>query len=381
MGRLTGKDAMRHKNTSARRAKKKHQKALKRAQQLTHRRQELARHVVKAAAHLHSPLSRWSPQADGLEGLARQGKMTPFEAASWADELAGRGEHIPKEVWTMSRVQALSAEELIVRLAGLGISTFEDAFREQFSQAWSIWETAERLWLPQLQPQATVHERDFVRVAACVLHGRWMQDTPSHEALLSTFFEGLAALENSEDRRAVERWLSFWRMLRPRLPTRIRHDDLISELQNMREPFFSWALDFATAARNAVREQPELAAPAAEVLGELLSRLAPEDEHWELDLVGDRACLLDAAGRRDEAEQLLRWLREKYPHQSVGYAVQAGLWSHKEANPEQLQRALQLLEEAAARPVLDGQHWELDSRVQQLRRALQESPRSAPIPP
>lgn len=371
MGLLTAKDAMRQKKTSAQRAKKKHQKALKRAQQLAHRRKELVQHGLKAASHLHTPFSRWN-QAEGLEGLARQGKMTPFEAAHWADELAGRGERIPNKVWTAGRVRALPAEELLARLAALGISTSEQSFRELFAQEWAIWEAAERRWLPHLSAQATVHERDFVRVAACVLHSRWMPDIPSHEALLCAFFEGLDALERAEDRRAVERWLSFWRMLRPRLPTRIHPNDLISELGEMRQPFFSWALDFSTAALNTVRQHPELAAPAAEVLGELLARLAPEDKHRELPLQGDRACLLEAAGRRDEAEQLLRQLREQYPRQAVGYAIQADLWSREGADREHLQRALQLLEEAAARPVLDGKDWDLDARLQQVRRALEK---------
>ena len=74
----------------------------------------------------------------------------------------------------------------------------------------------------------------------------------------------------------------------------------------------------------------------------------------------------------NEAEQLLRRLREQYPHQAVGYAIQADLWSREGADPEQLHRALQLLEEAAAQPVLDGQDWDLHSRLQKVRRALKK---------
>jgi hypothetical protein len=99
-------------------------------------------------------------------------------------------------------------------------------------------------------------------------------------------------------------------------------------------------------------------------------RLAKVDKPWELSLWGDHAVLLDAAGRREEAEHVLRRLREENPQQAAGYAIQADLWSREGAPLEQLQRALRLLEEAAARPVLDARDWDLSARLQRVRRAL-----------
>jgi hypothetical protein len=202
------------------------------------------------------------------------------------------------------------------------------------------------------------------------LHERWLPDTPSQEQFIIAFSEGLSAFELGDERRAVEHWLRFWRMLRPRLPSRLIPGELITDLVGKSEMYFTWGSDFSTAAMKVARSQPEVAAPAAEVLGELLSRLAKVDKPWELALWGDQAVLLDAAGRREEAEQLLRRLREENPEEAAGYAIQADLWSREGAPPEQLQRALRLLEEAAARPLLDAGDWDLSARLQRVRRAL-----------
>jgi hypothetical protein len=202
------------------------------------------------------------------------------------------------------------------------------------------------------------------------LHERWLPDTPSREQFIIAFSEGLSAFELGDERHAVEHWLRFWRLLRPRLPSRLFPGERIADLVGKSELYFTWASDFSTAATNVARSQPELAAPAAEVLGELLSRLATVDKPWELSLWGDHAVLLDAAGRREAAEHELRRHREENPQQAAGYAIQADLWSREGAPLEQLQRALRLLEEAAARPVLDARDWDLSARLQRVRRAL-----------
>jgi tetratricopeptide (TPR) repeat protein len=331
---------------AAKRAKKKHQKALKRAQQLARRREAHEQEARQRHALLHDPLAGWVPQVEGIQGLAHRLKATFFQAARLTDRPG-----LPAEVWSPQRVRSLPTEELVRRLGALGIVANEAAFRDMFAQDWSMSAAAERVWLPQLVPEASVHDRDFVRLAACELHGRWLPDTPFHEALVSAFLDSLEAHEAREDERAVERGLVLWRLLRSRLSEHMRQTDDVDELLNLRESFTFWPLEFASSALRVVPRRPELAPPAAQVLDEMVTQFQEERGDWWLSVKGNRARLLAAAGRSEEAEQLLRRLIEEHPDHAVGYAVLAGLLSHPGADTESRQRALGLLEAAAARPV------------------------------
>jgi tetratricopeptide (TPR) repeat protein len=350
---------------AAKRAKKKHQKALKRAQQLARRREAQEQRARQWHARRHDPLAGWAPQVEGIQGLAHRLGTTFFEAARMTDRSG-----LPEAVWSPQRVRSLPTEELVRRLGTLGIIAHETGFRETFAQDWSMSEAAERAWLPRLGPEATVHDRDFVRLAACELHGRWLPDTPFHEALVSAFLDSLEAHHANEDERALERGLSLWRLLRSRLSEHMRLTDDVDELLDLYEPFSLWPLEFATSAVRAVPRRPELAAPAAKVLDEVVAQFQEERGDGWLSMQGNRARLLAAAGRGEEAERLLGRLIDKYPDHAVGYAVLAELLSLPGAETASRHRALELLEAATARPVKDAEEWNLARHLQELRKSL-----------
>jgi hypothetical protein len=351
--------------SAARRARKKHQKALKRAQQLARRRDAQERKARQRHARLHDPLEGWLPQLEGLQGLALRRDRTFFEAARLADDV-----DLPEPVWSLQRVRALSTEALGHRLAALGIVTHETDFRETFAADWSLTQAAERVWLPRLGPQATVHDRDFVRLAACELHDRWLPDLPSHEALASAFLDSLEAHQDGEDERALERGLHAWRLLRSRLPERLHLTDDVDEVLDLSVSFSYWPLEFASSAVRAVARRPERAAAAAEVLDEVVARFQEAHGGFWLCVQGHRAHLLAAAGRGEEAERLLDWLLQEHPGHAAGYAVRAELLSRPGADAASRQRALELLETALSRHVEDAEEWDLSSHLQELRRSF-----------
>lgn len=357
---------------TAKRAKKKHQKALKRSQKLDLRHESRERQARREPARSHDPLEDWAPQEEGIHGLALRLETPHFVAARLADRL-----ELPPEVWAPKRVSALSTEELVRKLGEMGIAVTQAGFQEAFTQIQdeSVSAAAERLWMPSLSLEATVHDQDFVLLAARELFGRWLPGQSSHEALVCTFLDSLDAHDDREDERAVEHGLNLWHMLRPRLSEQMRLPEDVDALFDIRETFSLWPLDFASSSLTVAARRPELAAPAAQVIEGVVAQFSEEADDWRLSLESDRARLLATAGRHDEAEQLLLRLIDRHPHAAAGYVVLAELLSRPGADAASRQRALELLEAAAARPVEDGEDWSLNRRIRELRKDLAQTPR------
>jgi hypothetical protein len=75
------------------------------------------------------PWSDWDPSTEGLVGLARRNECSPFAAVMLVQDLADDGEvDLPDGFWTPRRVEALSSEDILARLGGLGGAVDEPGF-------------------------------------------------------------------------------------------------------------------------------------------------------------------------------------------------------------------------------------------------------------
>jgi hypothetical protein len=249
----------------------------------------------------------------------------------------------------------------------LGIETSVESFRAWVGEQWDTWELAEQQWAPRLPNEATVHDDDFVHIAACELRARWVPDRPAREQILEHYLDGGRACEKHEYGAAVQRWLAFWRHLEPCLTDAVRTTDDVQRLLDSDEPFFNWAEDFAWCAIRAGANDPALAAEAAGVLRQMLDRLPDERGNWRVYVAADLSSLLFLAGRTEEAEQLRLSCIEEHPDKSIGYIMLAAQWaSEPHTTAESVRRALALLRKAAAYPVTDGDDWELARRITNL---------------
>ena len=358
------------KNGSAgQRSKKKHAKEVKRKNK-----------PMTRPARYQAPLPvegrfGWRPAEEGIEGLAARVGIHYYQAAYRAAEHVGATPTLlPGVVMTLARVAALGTPTLLARLAALGVVTDHDAFVATTGTEASAVKLANEAWLPLLVDSTTVHDRDFIRLAACELWKRFRPETPSVEGLLDLFHLGFDRARKQDEPAAVETWLDFWAQLRTRLPPGVRTIEAVNAFFGEGfEAFNDWLEVLLSAAEKAGESHPELARRTVTLLEEVRELLSGEDEEYQRMLVADQAGLLFRTGRAAEGEQLLREAIAREPTNGDAYLSLAGLLAPDPSDDRgQLARALVLLEEAAAKHGERRDEWGLDMQIAELRERIAE---------
>jgi tetratricopeptide (TPR) repeat protein len=370
---------------AAQRAQKKQQKDKKREQkkQADKQRRQLAAAsaaVTPSGAHLHDFARRrrrpsdWEPATDGILGLARSRDVHPQVAARMVFEEAEDGETgLPEALWTLEKITDLGTTAILAGLTSRGVRPDEAAFVERARALGSAWKLAEELWAPALPEGASVHDRDFLGLAAYTMWKHWCSEVPSREQVIDLLTDGREAIEDDELAIATDRWLDAWDRIKPFLTPAQQTFEAAEEVLELDASLHSWIDNLTLVASNLAIEDAGVAARASRVLEEVLAQFTGEDHELRLNLSGDLGGLLFRAGRPVDGERLLRAMIAAYPDHAIGYVSLAEAWAESRADQE---RALALLQEAAAR-VKDGGDWDLEDRIDALRADLGRVPHAA----
>ena len=357
--------------STGQRSKKKHAKEVKRKNKPSTR---PARFSVPVPAPAEARFG-WRPAEEGIEGLANRVGIPYYQAAyRAADHVGATPALLPHMVMTPVRLAALETPALLARLAALGIVTDHDAFLAATGTEASAVKFANEAWLPLLVGSTTVHDRDFLRLAACELWKRFRPETPSIEGLLYLFHLGFDRARKQDEPGTVEIWLDFWTQLRRRLPPEARTLEAVDAFfGNGFDSFNTWIEVLLSAAENAGTSHPDLARRTVTLLQEVRELLSEEDEEYQRMLVADQAGLLFHTGRPEEGEQLLREAIAREPLNIDAYLSLAGLLAPDTSDDRvKIASALALLEEAVAKRADPGNNWDLDTRIAELRERLAE---------
>jgi hypothetical protein len=280
--------------------------------------------------------------------------------------LSGRDLAAVKEKWTISKVAGLETVDIVSRLRKLGIdaerATFVPLTRDHTS-AWRVGDT----WVAGVDRQLRTHEEHFVFLAACELWKRHCPERPSEEMVDDWVTEGYGYAETGEDAKAVDVWLRVWEHLRPRLRPHMTTFDAVDPMFRISQFFLNWIQDFETALEDAARKDREYAETGIRILREVLERFTNEEENTILNFRCDLARFLFLAGRMEEGEATLQAAIHGYPHRAHGYVTLSDELSAV-GNPRQdISRAIALLEQALAYPVVDAADWDIEVRLDDLR--------------
>ncbi|MSP55311.1 MAG: hypothetical protein EXR69_06880 [Myxococcales bacterium] len=202
------------KKSPAQRANKKHEKEKQRQKKLARRQPPL------------SPEERWKPLTEGIEGLARRLDVDAYIAF---EEAAGLAKQRPEvaQLWTTERVDALSTDEILVRLEGLGVTTDAESFAERALVLERTLLFSNGDWLPRLdegnpEPPRTVHDRDFLRAANIILWERWLPDQPCDEDLNASFDHAWFNFDSGHTEEPFFDLLDVWEQLGPNAQDRLQ---------------------------------------------------------------------------------------------------------------------------------------------------------------
>ncbi len=290
-------------------------------------------------------------------------EMSPYERAKLAEH-AEEGRSGPG--WSPSRVARLATEDLVGRLRRFGIDGSPEGFARAAEGRSSAWSIGADLWEPRARSMGA-EEADLFCLAACELWRRYRPEQPSEEMIVDWTEEGYQAREEDDVAVACERWLSIWEWLRGRLTPEMRR---LADAEALftGEAMPIWVEDVASDLHLAALEGERPPADGVRFCEEVLARFPDEDAEVKDELRVHLAQLLCLAGDRARGEGMLQELIGRRPDEAIGYVRLAEALLVDEAEGAR-ERALELLEQALARPVADAEEWELERRLRDLRRA------------
>ena len=173
---------------------------------------------------------------------------------------------------------------------------------------------------------------------------------------------------------AAEVWLRAWEHVRPRLEPHMITFKAVDPVFRLTQFFGNWIQDFTIGIGNAVISDRKYADIGMRVIGELLGQFVHEDLNTVLYFRCELGNFLFRAGRCEEGEAALQTIISEHPDQSHGYAYLSDALGCSEQADADIPRAIALLEQALAYPVVDAADWDLEDRLADLRDKLAGAP-------
>jgi len=275
--------------------------------------------------------------------------------------------------WTLSKVACLETTEIVTRLEKLGIDGCQATFvglADGRTSALSIG----NVWLGELTTPPGTWEGDFIWLAACELWKRYCPERPSAEMVDEWVTEGYQLCEADKEGEAVDVWLRLWEPVRLKIEpsmTTFRDADAVFEISQF---FGNWIQDLIMAIGNTSIHDDKYAEIGIRLIHDVLHQFVDESLNTVLNLRCNLGNLLFRADRCEEGEAALQTIIREHPDQSCGYAYLSDeLGRSKQANAD-IPRAIALLEQALAYPVIDAVDWDLEYRLAALRDPLAGAP-------
>jgi len=276
------------------------------------------------------------------------------------------------ERWTISKIAALTTEEICSRLLQLGIDPSKEAFLSLSVDTFSAWDIGNKWMRLMDRSQGDIHD-DFVCLSACELWKRYIPERPSMEMLDDWMQEGYNYFKDHPPNRTVELWTRVWDTLRPRFTPRMRKCNDTISVFNGTQCLFNWHSDFCMALDNAAVKDPAYAALGIRYCREFLAQFPDE---CDLHLKNTREHIgwfLFISGQREEGEAVFQELIRDDPDSAQGYVCWADALCFRNPSRTDREHALALLEQAQARPVKDAHEWDLDYRIKDFKTEMEEN--------
>lgn len=270
---------------------------------------------------------------------------------------------------TIKLVEDLDDEELVEELARGKINASLSAFMRHAKKHTSAWELSEK-WRKKIQRPLNRGDEAFLRLAVCELWKRRLPGRPSIEMIEDWMQEGYTLWMTGHLAHACDRWSETWEAIRPLLRSEMRTTDDADKTLCGTQHIHNWLQDFLLELQNAAIETPRFADTGLALCNAILEQF-PDDkpatiEGWTQDLAD--FCFL--ADRREEGERIFENLIRNNPDETSHYvhlAENLGSGPRGKA-PIDLPRAIDVIEQAIARPVPEAESYGLEDRLRHFKK-------------
>ena len=288
--------------------------------------------------------------------------------------------HLKKELanlWFPSKIRALSTEKIIKYLAERGIVYNQEAFVKKCQKNSSAWDVSEQLW-PKQAKSSSRDIADFSSLAACILWERLYENGEltklSYEMLDDWIEEGYNYLKKDQ-LKACKIWIKVWDAFKYLFDLPNQTMDEIDNTFHGSQSFFNWCQDFEMAINNSSIDSNEFHNDGLRYFIEFLEYFSEDNPYISTSMqmgLGELFCQSD---NQKKGEQIMQDLIDKYPDKAQGYiGMETALRFRKDnAIDQTYKKQLKVLEAAKSYPVTNGGDYDLDFRIDDLKKKLQNA--------
>lgn len=281
----------------------------------------------------------------------------------WFASQPGRGDGLPRP--TLSDVRAMTTEALFALLRAEGIRSSEEPFlvATEALPHRSAWALATDL---AAAAGATPRSEEAVGLVVCELWRRLRPEHPSLEMLDELMQAGYDALAANDPGTAARLWLKLTGNLFEALGDEVTSIEEADAVFSGLNTLGNWLWDAEDAIHNGSLDDPDLAREGIAWCKALVERF-PETERSR-SLRRQEGELHVSLGEPEHAEAIALALRNDDPDDALGYVALADIYDSRRAGRlHDPKRALEVLEEALARPVRNPEDYDIEGRVAYLR--------------
>ena len=278
-----------------------------------------------------------------------------------------------RDKWTDDKVACLETAEIVARLEMLGIDGCQATFVGLAGGRTSALSIG-GVWFGALTTPPGTGVVEFIRLAACELWKRYCPEHPSAEMVDDWVTEGYQLFEANKETEAVDIWLRVWDHVRFKIEpwmTTYSAADAVFEISQF---FGNWIQDLIMAIGNASINDEKYTEIGIRLIHEVLQQFGEESLNAVLNLRCDFGRLLCRADRREEGLATLQAIISEHPEQSCGYVELATELGRSKQADADIPRAIALLEQALAYPVIDAADWDLEFCLADLRDKMAGAP-------
>ncbi|MFH1152497.1 MAG: SEC-C metal-binding domain-containing protein [Pseudomonadota bacterium] len=273
---------------------------------------------------------------------------------------------------SVSQMRSLSTEQLIEKLSQRGVRYDQEQFLAMCEKKVSAWEVADNLWPKQMKS----YEKDIsdaTGLAACMLWQRLYDEkklTKVSIEMLDDWIERGYKQLSKDQFEACRIWMRVWDTFKTDYDLANRSIDEIDAQFNGSQSFFNWCQDFEMELVNASIDSKEFAELGVAYLKEFLAFFDDEDTLFVNQFKSSLGECYCRSGDQEAGEKVMRELIRQYPDRMVGYIGMEMALSIRKMDDEALalEKRLKILEEAKEFPVIDGEDFDLDRRIVDLKK-------------
>lgn len=290
------------------------------------------------------------------------------------DLLVRRPDLDRKNMISVSQIRTLPTEQIIKQLLEQGINYNQDQFIAMCEKKDSAWDVADMLW-PEQAKSLKKDVSDVVCLATSILWERLYNEKKlarvSVEMLDDWMENGYKQLDK-DSFKACRIWMRVWETFKNNYDLVNKSIEEVDNQFNGSQSFFNWCQDFEMELINASIDSKEYAKVGVTYLNEFLAYFANEDDRFVNQFQSSLGECYCRSGDQEVGEKVIRELIHQYPNRAIGYIGMEMALSIRKMNgqaPAHEER-LKILEDAKNYPVIDGENFDLESRISYLKKEI-----------